>query len=234
MKRRAFTLVELLVVVTIIALLIAILIPSVKKAREQSKATACMSNLRSLALAVQMYAMTNDDHLITAGLAHGGVVNVHAAWINTLEAVYGKPLVSRCPSDKSLYWTNPWDGTDQLRRASYATNYYTVAAIADKGPYDRLSLIKRPATTILRVELAEDGEYAVADHVHPETWKWNPDLFPQRQVSLKRHLERAHYSFIDGHVERLRFKDTFAIDDEASKFPKFVFNRNMYDPAIAK
>jgi prepilin-type N-terminal cleavage/methylation domain-containing protein/prepilin-type processing-associated H-X9-DG protein len=53
--RRAFTLVELLVVVSIIALLISILLPSLKKAREQSKDVMCKADLRSMGQAFVMY-----------------------------------------------------------------------------------------------------------------------------------------------------------------------------------
>ncbi len=52
---RAFTLVELLVVIGIIAVLIAILLPALNKAREQAKQTACMSNLRQMGIAATLY-----------------------------------------------------------------------------------------------------------------------------------------------------------------------------------
>ena len=60
-RRRGFTLIELLVVVAIIALLISILLPSLSRAREQSRATLCMSNLKQVGLGFYYYMEDNED-----------------------------------------------------------------------------------------------------------------------------------------------------------------------------
>jgi prepilin-type N-terminal cleavage/methylation domain-containing protein len=61
MRKRAFTLVELLVVIGIIALLIAILLPALNKAREAAKRIACLSNMRQVVMEMQMYAQEYND-----------------------------------------------------------------------------------------------------------------------------------------------------------------------------
>lgn len=63
-KKSAFTLVELLVVISIIALLMGILLPYLGQAREQSRRAACMANLHSIGQSIYIYANDNEDKLI--------------------------------------------------------------------------------------------------------------------------------------------------------------------------
>lgn len=93
-KQRGFTLIELLVVIAIIAILMAILMPALNRAREQGKRASCLSNLNQLTLAWIMYADENDDKLVCG---------------DTYEYtyMYNNPSL---PFNKSHYRETPWVG----------------------------------------------------------------------------------------------------------------------------
>ena len=62
-KHKAFTLIELLVVIAVIALLMGILMPALQRARKQARTVYCLSSLKQIGLAMQAYALDNDDFI---------------------------------------------------------------------------------------------------------------------------------------------------------------------------
>jgi prepilin-type N-terminal cleavage/methylation domain-containing protein len=81
LPRRGFTLVELLVVVSIIALLVAILLPSLSKARDQAKRLSCMANIRGIAQASLTYAADDrNEKVVPIGKGDGKYTKAHLAY----------------------------------------------------------------------------------------------------------------------------------------------------------
>jgi prepilin-type N-terminal cleavage/methylation domain-containing protein len=96
----AFTLIELLVVIAIIGILAALLFPTLGKAKESGKATACINNLRQIGIAIQVYVQENNNHLPYMQDQFPGVTNEYFGPEVVLSNHLGNVNVLRCPSDK--------------------------------------------------------------------------------------------------------------------------------------
>ena len=144
MKRsRGFTLLELLVVMGIIGLLAGILLPALAHARRASQTARCLSNLRQIALAVQMYV--NDQNGRLPALQNRGSTNQPLPALDTvlLPVVGGSPAIFACPADRqgifastgtSYFWNFTVNGQDidHLFSIAGGTEVTRVPLVSDK------------------------------------------------------------------------------------------------------
>lgn len=230
--RRGFTLVELLVVVAVIALLVAILLPSLVNARRQAKGAKCLANLRGMEIAHWMYMTDNNDNFINVGLAHGGAHLLEdAAWINTLQSYYGNVLIGRSPLDTSPHWGPypagipiPGGPAEQRRHTSYGINSY----LTQLSGSIRLNQVTSPSATVHFLIMAFTGPFAGADHPHAEEWGvFGAAAAPQiaaNEIQIDAYSgppaspqSVSNYGFLDGHAETARFEDVY-FDDSQNHF----------------
>jgi prepilin-type N-terminal cleavage/methylation domain-containing protein len=190
---RAFTLVELLVVIAVIAILAGLLLPAVARAKERARQTACINSVRQQTLAVLMYADENHDILPpTAYLdADGNEVDWPALLDPYLNYV---ARIHLCPSDR----------VSQLN--SYGLNELAFVDLTDPdpGPPLRLASFRSPTTSVMQGDIGTEDDFVTP---RPDTLKLTaPGSILNDDADARpstRHLGRCDLGFMDGHGEHL-------------------------------
>jgi prepilin-type N-terminal cleavage/methylation domain-containing protein len=143
-SRRGFTLIELLVVVAIIALLISILLPSLRDAREQAKVAKCLANYRQLTVSAVQYFLDNTDEFPFAGpkqLDANGKMTGICSW------AWGG-ATNDLPNDH--YWVNDGGGIAMIAAKDRPFNTYLMGGKLEADLYDGPTMLKRAEIPVVQ------------------------------------------------------------------------------------
>ncbi len=235
-KRRGFTLIELLVVIAVIALLMALLVPALRAAREQARRAVCLSNLRQLTTAWLLYAYEYDGCLVHANVGYRNTYRTQSrvfrvnGWLGRAFYETDRSAIME-HSDKGSLWPYIND-VDFYRCPNGAPGHLATYGIVSgasgsrvEGTYvpdtwDPLALKElgaRVGQTVLRLTRLEQithpgpGQRAVfvdlGETVHSDFWVYYPvPLWYWTTPPPIRHAGGTTLSFADGHAEYWKWR----------------------------
>lgn len=178
LKRQIFTLIELLVVIAIIAILAAMLLPTLNKAREKSKNIQCINNQKQYGQFIALYIQDNDDYIPTAYQLLAGqqlffprFIGQYGGWINP-NASYGNPdfnnttwkwtHIDRAKILYCPFWQRTEPGTGVLtpnHRTTHVPNYQ-VTGTSDLGAGNKWHKITEFRRSIILIA-ESNGHYQI-------------------------------------------------------------------------
>jgi prepilin-type processing-associated H-X9-DG protein/prepilin-type N-terminal cleavage/methylation domain-containing protein len=212
MRKMAFTLVELLVVISVIAVLTAILMPVLGGARQRGKSIVCLSNMRQMAIASQGYINSNEGSYPIAYMYKSeGSTFISYAWDFTTiqnwspferKVIPGSlwegqtiEKVQQCPSFKgdSTWLADPYTGYN------YNTSFIGHGQSETCPNPARADMVRKPD----RCALFGDGQWKNgANKFMRSPWQSECDTFPFRYAGTQgfRHNGKTNVAYCDGHT----------------------------------
>jgi prepilin-type N-terminal cleavage/methylation domain-containing protein len=229
-----FTLVELLVVVSIIALLLAIMFPALRKARGMAGRIHCQGNLRQIAVAWLAFSNDHEGHFfqrVNANHDFGGWVgNGGYASVRPLNEYVGlepevtserKAGVFRCRADKGgILGLPPQELAYHYFGNSYQTNFFLIGPNQAYVPRDkREDLYNQINARLQNLTIANVSNHARLLLVGDNNWvcEWKL-LMPHGK---EWHIEPRHYcvAFLDGHTDFIKIRKGLYVTAEYNILP---------------